>query len=74
MGSSSWPLTEVQVIASVNVDELVTVDVDASREGKAPHRLQQHGEMCVGQIANGCARGRCGKRQLLENGVVPSRR
>lgn len=41
----------MQVIASVNVDELVTVDVDASREGKAPHRLQQHGEMCVGQIA-----------------------
>ena len=43
---------EVPVVTSVNVNELIAVDVDAGRDREASRGVQEHGEMCVGQFAH----------------------
>lgn len=49
---------KVPVIAPIDVDELVTVDVHSSHDRKATHRLQKNGEVCVEQLASS---GFCGR-------------
>ena len=43
---------EVPVVASVNGNEMIPVDVDAGRDREAPGGVEEHGEMCVQQFPN----------------------
>ena len=71
-----YPRVEVPVVASVNGNELIPIDVDAGRECEAPRRVEERGEMCVGQFTNQGSGGRSREwqRDLEEIGVVSSRR
>ena len=43
---------KVPVVASVNGNEVIPIDVNAGRDREAPRGVEEHGEMCIEQLAS----------------------